>query len=278
MISYGADPQEWENYHVNDYKKYNGTKKDRRWAEGSTVITRPDATTGKPVYLLTYSANNYEAANYGVGFATAETPFGPFRKSLHNPVLSQLPDGPIPIYSVGHGSIVASPPRAPGEKVGAQEIQVKTPNGAELFYIHHARNDTAANRSLYTTRLTVNASSIHFESDSAISMHLTPLDQAMPVNSYPIQMEASCSGTATGGQQIAVRVTSSQNGAFDLTEGSNRVVVLPGDQQLVIMQSGGESDGSFIINFNSTIEGIAYQRASVNGSWVNQVIEELICI
>lgn len=50
-----------ENAGVNDYAKSNGTSKDRRWAEGSSLISRrkPD---GELVYLLTYSANYFATA------------------------------------------------------------------------------------------------------------------------------------------------------------------------------------------------------------------------
>jgi hypothetical protein len=40
VISYSADPQEWENYHVNDYTSFNGTKKDRRSSEESILIKK----------------------------------------------------------------------------------------------------------------------------------------------------------------------------------------------------------------------------------------------
>ncbi|TPX17627.1 uncharacterized protein E0L32_012072 [Thyridium curvatum] len=268
VISYGADPQAWENYHVDDYQKYNGTKKDRRWSEGSAIIRRPGAD-GKPVYLLTYSANNFEAANYGVGFASAESPFGPFKKSSSNPVLSQLPDAAIPVYSTGHGSIVASPPRNAEEKVGAQEVTLRTPEGSELFYVHHARNSTTAGRAIYTTRMTLKTSDIRFGTNDALSMHLTPLDQPLPENTYPIKMVSSCDAT---GRQYTVRVVSKPGAWFDLTEGSNRVIGLPGDVQATSIQANGKQDGSFVLNFgDAPINSLVYQRLSVDGTWVTAV-------
>lgn len=51
VISYGADPQAWENFHVDDYTKFNGTKKNRRWSEGSTLLRRRDAE-GRPGEVL----------------------------------------------------------------------------------------------------------------------------------------------------------------------------------------------------------------------------------
>ncbi|KAJ6443417.1 phosphatidylserine decarboxylase [Purpureocillium lavendulum] len=267
VISYGADPQDWENFHVDDYRKYNGTKKDRRWSEGSTVIRRADAATGKPVYLLTYSANNYEASNYGVGFATAESPLGPFRKSRKNPVLSQEPDGAIPIYSTGHGSIVASPPR--GHKGGGdpQEVTRRTAKGAELFYVHHARNSTTQGRSLYTTRMTLDESAVRFGSDDAIAMALTPQDQPLPKDSYPIQIKASCSKGDHGDWRYDVRVISKPGAAFDLREGTNRVVAFFQAQAATAIDDG-KQDGDFVLSFgNGAAAELAYQRLNVDGSW-----------
>lgn len=268
VISYGADPQKWENYHVDDYQKYNGSRKDRRWSEGSTLIKRSDAN-GKPVYLLTYSANNFEASNYGVGFATAESPLGPFRKSSQNPVLSQLPDAEIPIYSTGHGSIVASPPRDGNEKVGAQDVTLRTPKGAELFYVHHGRNDTASARSIFTTRMTLHEDAIFVGSDEAISMSLTSLDQPLPANTYPLQIEV---GSLGSGNEFLVRVLSKPGAPFDLQESSNRVVALPSETVAASIEEDAELEGAFIVSFgNAVVDEVAYQRLRVDGSWTTIV-------
>lgn len=277
VISYGADPQDWENAHVDDYKKFNGTKKDRRWSEGSTTLTRPDSKTGKPVYLLTYSANNYEASNYGVGFATAESPLGPFRKSTNNPVLSQEPDGEVPVYSVGHGSVVASPPRNSKEKIGALEVTHKTPGGSELFYVHHGRNDTAVDRSIYTTRMTLDDKSIYFKSNDALSMDLTPLDQPLPKNTYPIEIEAKCrKSRGKPGFQVDVEVTSKPGGPFDLEEGSNRVVAFPGSREAKSIEAIKE--GSYTYTFDKLVVRVDYQRMNVDGSWSTDASKWVLCI
>lgn len=272
VISYGADPQEWENFHVNDYKKFNGSKKDRRWSEGSTLITRSD-DNGNPVYLITYSANNFEASNYGVGFATANSPFGPFHKSRQNPVLSQIPDGKTPIYSTGHGSIVASPPRHHDDEVGAQDVTRNTPEGSELFYVHHARNTTTNGRSLYSTRMTLNESAIYVGSDAAINMHLTPLDQALPKHTYPIQLKARCINN-----MISVGVTSKPGASFDIKEGSNRIVGMPGDVQPTKVVDG-EQSGTFEVEFsnNKAIGQLAYQRLNANGTWSTTAHSNVEC-
>ncbi|KAM5349692.1 hypothetical protein ACJ41O_006197 [Fusarium nematophilum] len=277
VISYGADPQEWENFHVNDYKAYNGTRKDRRWSEGSTIFKRP-GTNGKPVYLLTYSANNYEASNYGVGFATADSPFGPFHKSSSNPVLSQLPDAQIPIYSTGHGSIVASPPRSGRHRISPQEVTLRTPEGTELFYVHHARNDTTHDRSIYTTRMTLDESSIYVGSNDAISMHLTPLDQPLPKGTYPIQMKTHCIGGSRKGKQFRVRVASKSGAPFDLTEGSNKIVAFPDAREAVSIHQDDNSSGTYILKFgDGIVKELAYQRLSVQGNWSTVLRNRAVC-
>lgn len=91
IVSYAGDKQPWENAHVNDYQLTGGAKKDRRWAEGSSTFKRYVYSGGGrvPVYYLTFSASNFENAFYGVGYATASSPLGPWRKSAENPILSQ---------------------------------------------------------------------------------------------------------------------------------------------------------------------------------------------
>jgi hypothetical protein len=125
LVSYGSDPQEWENAHVNDHALSGGMKKNRRWAEGPTVVALP--LQGKTVFAMTYSCNNYENARYGVGIAFAPTPLGPFAKAPFNPILHQ--DPAVPIYSTGHGSWIA--------KEG------------QTYYFFHGREDPSSDRILY---------------------------------------------------------------------------------------------------------------------------------
>ena len=102
LISYWRDPQDWENAHTNDYEKYNGAKKDRRWTEGSTIFKK--ILDGEEIYFITYSCNNFENEYYGVGIAYGRTPYGPFRKYINNPIISQ--NAKLNIYSTGHGSYI----------------------------------------------------------------------------------------------------------------------------------------------------------------------------
>lgn len=70
-------------------------------------------------YYLTYSANSYESPYYGVGYATASSPTGPWTKYEANPVF-QKPDT---LVGVGHGSVFL-------DKEGRQRI------------VFHAHNST----------------------------------------------------------------------------------------------------------------------------------------
>lgn len=275
VILYGADPQDWENYHVDDYERFNGTKKDRRWSEGSTLLKRP-GQDGEPVYLLLFSANNFEASNYGVGYATAKSPLGPFTKSASNPVLSQDPDVEIPIYSTGHGSVVASPPRDLDEVVGAQDVTLRTPKGAELFYVHHGRNDTENSRSIYTTRMTLDESAVYLGTDEAISTHLTPFDQPLPKHTYPIRVKAGCEASDDGEWEFHVSVVSKPGASFDIAEGSNRIVAHPGDREAVSIEA--DDDGWFTVKFGSErVSKLKYQRLSVDGTWATVATQCVSC-
>lgn len=53
----------------------------------------------KGLYYLSYSANSYESPFYGIGYATAMSPMGPFTKYEKNPIY-QKPDT---LVGVGHG-------------------------------------------------------------------------------------------------------------------------------------------------------------------------------
>lgn len=102
LIAYWRQPQSWENAHVNDFEKYNGQKKNRRWSEGSTIFKKN--IDGDDFYFLTYSCNNYENESYGVGIAYSKTPLGTFRKYPKNPLIHEENDKNI--FSTGHGSYI----------------------------------------------------------------------------------------------------------------------------------------------------------------------------
>ncbi|MGB3586330.1 MAG: glycoside hydrolase family 43 protein [Tunicatimonas sp.] len=83
--------------------------------EGMTVF-RLDSTL-----YMTYSANHYADPRYGVGYATASHPLGPWTKSENNPILAQKPSAGV--SGPGHNSIIRSP------------------DGNELFIVYHSHAD-----------------------------------------------------------------------------------------------------------------------------------------
>lgn len=63
--------------------------------EGAFVVKHKDT------YYLTYSGNSYESPFYGVGFATADNPYGPWKKFEGNPILQKPQD----LVGVGHSAM-----------------------------------------------------------------------------------------------------------------------------------------------------------------------------
>lgn len=58
-------------------------------------------TKHKGIYYLTYSGNSYESPFYGVGYATATSPMGPWTKYEKNPILQK----PNDLVGVGHSAM-----------------------------------------------------------------------------------------------------------------------------------------------------------------------------
>lgn len=72
---------------------------------------------------MTYSANHYADPDYGVGYASADSPLGMWTKSDDNPILSKaLASG---VSGPGHNSITRSP------------------DGSEWFMIYHSHADVS---------------------------------------------------------------------------------------------------------------------------------------
>lgn len=65
-------------------------------AEGPTVLKKDG------LYYLIYSANDFRNPDYAVGYATSETPFGPWEKSTENPILQKESIGE---NGSGHGDV-----------------------------------------------------------------------------------------------------------------------------------------------------------------------------
>ena len=74
----------------------------QKWEEvWPRVNEGPFVIKHKDIYYMTYSANSYESPFYGIGFATANSPAGPWTKYAGNPILQKPGD----LVGVGHNAI-----------------------------------------------------------------------------------------------------------------------------------------------------------------------------
>lgn len=83
--------------------------------EGSFIVKH------NGLYYMTYSANSYESPFYGVGYATATSPMGPWAKFERNPIL-QKPDT---LVGAGHSAMFR-------DKAGQLKI---------VFHAHHDKRN-----------------------------------------------------------------------------------------------------------------------------------------
>ena len=74
-------------------------------------------------YYMMYSANWFDVRSYGVGYAVADDPLGPFVKAAENPILAARIPG---VSGPGHNAVVPSP------------------DGSELFIVYHTHMDVDA--------------------------------------------------------------------------------------------------------------------------------------
>jgi beta-xylosidase len=69
---------------------------NRRWTEGSFIFKNKDT------YYMMYSANFFGGENYAVGYATSQSPLGPFVKADNNPVLQKNTEKGGDVTGTGH--------------------------------------------------------------------------------------------------------------------------------------------------------------------------------
>lgn len=74
-------------------------------------------------YFMMYSANHTFRPGYGIGYATADAPLGPWRKSDDNPLAAS--DATVGYAGAGHNSVTTSP------------------DGREMFIVYHTHADPA---------------------------------------------------------------------------------------------------------------------------------------
>ena len=244
ILDYGHDKQEWENAHVNDYETSGGTKKDRRWEEGSTTI-KVHVDNGV-LYYLTYSANNWENPFYGVGYATATSPLGPWKKYAGNPILEM--DESLPMYSTGHGSIAHSP------------------DGSQSYYVHHGRpSATGGPRKLYTERLLMEGAATDVNGNPTLDVDQTTSDQPVPPGVAPYSIRASATSVARGTWHVGWQVSSASGALLALANPLNRVTVNLDRPGTVTPDADGQG-ATITLNGRGTAR-LTYQRQKAAGTY-----------
>ncbi len=239
ILSYQHDKQPWENAHVDDYALSGGEKKDRRWEEGSTTFK-----LGR-TYYLTYSANNWESPSYGVGYATARKPLGPFKKFAGNPILSQNPT--IGMYSTGHGSLAFSPDRS------------------EMYYVHHGRPTADADqRRLYTERMTLRAGVLDIDqstSDRPVPSGVAPY--AITASAHSLRLRAGKTA------QLDWQVASADGASLALANPLNRVVATVADARVAEIRPAADGAGGTVVAkaAGRTTITLSYQRERAAGGY-----------
>lgn len=112
-----VDPQsDWESRSVTSGEI------NRRWTEGSFIFKK------NKVYYLMYSANYFGGENYAVGYATSESPLGPFKKAGNNPVLEKNVEKGGIVTGTGHNSVTVSP------------------DGKNMLCVYHGRTSKTGNK------------------------------------------------------------------------------------------------------------------------------------
>ncbi len=131
-------------------QQWEGLMGKYQWNEGPFVLKR------NGIYYLMYSANFFASADYGIGYATASSPLGPWMKYEANPIaeknLSAGVSGP------GHNSVTTSP------------------DGSELFIVYHSHSDPENPR----RGRTLNIDRLYFEGSLLKVKGPTRTPQPMP--------------------------------------------------------------------------------------------------
>jgi hypothetical protein len=200
-------------------------------------------------YYLTYSANNWESPSYGVGYATAPSPLGPFKKYAANPILHQDPS--IGMYSTGHGSLAFSP------------------DDSEMYYVHHGRPTTdAGQRRLYTERMTLQGGALEIDESTS--------DRPVPSGVAPYGMTASASSLrlrAGTTAPLAWQVTSAAGADLALANPLNRVSATVANPRVAEVRPGADGFGGTVVAkaAGQTTVTLSYQREHADGAYFDVI-------
>ena len=89
---------------------------DQAWERHrGKIVEGPEILKREGVYYLTYSGSHFESPEYAVGYATSDSPLGPWKKYERNPIMKST--------SYAHGT--------------AHHCFTQSPDGSELFIVYH---------------------------------------------------------------------------------------------------------------------------------------------
>ncbi len=110
---------------------------NRRWTEGSFMFRESDT------YYMMYSANYFGGQHYAVGYATSDSPLGPFTKALNNPVLEKNTERGGVVSGTGHNSVTWSK------------------DGKQMYCVYHGRTtETGHERVIFIDEMTIDEEGI----------------------------------------------------------------------------------------------------------------------
>ncbi|MCP5534541.1 MAG: family 43 glycosylhydrolase [Akkermansiaceae bacterium] len=96
-------------------------KPDQAWERHQAAVTEgPEILKHKGIYYLTYSGSHFQSTEYSVGYATSDSPLGPWTKHANNPVMKSTS------YARGSG----------------HHCFTTSPDGTEMFIVYH-RHESA---------------------------------------------------------------------------------------------------------------------------------------
>ncbi|MCW3788030.1 glycoside hydrolase family 43 protein [Plebeiibacterium sediminum] len=106
------------------------------------------------LYYMTYSANSFESPMYGVGFATSESPYGPWVKYEGNPIL-----------------------QSPGQLIGAGHSALFYGKDGALYKVFHAHNSAQSihPRKMYISKVLFKSGNKDFDVMEIESEYITPV-------------------------------------------------------------------------------------------------------
>lgn len=109
----------------------------------ATVVEGPSILKRGNTYYLIYSANHFESQDYAVGYATASSPKGPWKKYSGNPILRRDHPSASGLLGTGHGAPFIS-----------------ADGGYKYIYHAHASSTSVAPRTSYINALAISSDGV----------------------------------------------------------------------------------------------------------------------